>query len=220
MMTRSRKGRGFTLIEMLVVIGIIAVLAAIILPVYSRAQEKARQADCISHLHAVAVAIKMYRMDEGKYPQQYNKTTGIGGITALYDAGYLTNYKALRCKDDQVEDVGTYNTNVAPDPVWDADKFKACYTSYNQNMLSGTEPLLYNYNGYDSSGYDQGSPDSGWNAKYKGLINSSAPDETIITHCPYHRVFYSGAAQLDLAVRVGGDVDQIKVSGYDWDTQP
>jgi len=202
MMIRSSEHRGFTLIEMLVVIGIIAVLAAIILPVYSRATEKARQADCTSHLHAVAVAIKMYRWDEGRYPQQYNRTIGTGGITSLYDAGYLTNYKALRCKDDQVASPGT------------------SYSSYNQDTTSEGEPLLYNYNGYDVDGYDKGDAGTGWDAKYKGLINSSAPDETIITHCPYHRVFYSGAAQLDLAVRVGGDVNQIKISGYDWDAQP
>ena len=92
---------------------------------------------------------------------------------------------------------------------------------------AGDARLVYNYNGLTgpgdaaaAKGYDQGTADTGWDAKYKGLINSSAPDETIVTHCTYHRVFYSGAAQLDLAVRAGGDVDQIKVSGYNWDTQP
>jgi len=55
--------RGFTLIELLVVIAIIAILAAILFPVFARAREKARQASCQSNMKQITLAFAMYRAD-------------------------------------------------------------------------------------------------------------------------------------------------------------
>jgi len=55
--------KGFTLIELLVVIAIIAVLAAILFPVFARAREKARQTTCTSNQRQLAVSIQMYAQD-------------------------------------------------------------------------------------------------------------------------------------------------------------
>ena len=55
--------RGFTLIELLVVIAIIAILAAILFPVFARAREKARQASCSSNLKQIALGALMYTQD-------------------------------------------------------------------------------------------------------------------------------------------------------------
>ena len=55
--------RGFTLIELLVVIAIIAILAAILFPVFARAREKARQSSCMSNLKQMGLAILMYAQD-------------------------------------------------------------------------------------------------------------------------------------------------------------
>lgn len=57
----SRKG--FTLIELLVVIAIIAILAAILFPVFAKAREKARQSTCTSNLKQIGTAIQMYAQD-------------------------------------------------------------------------------------------------------------------------------------------------------------
>ena len=58
-----RKPSGFTLIELLVVIAIIAILAAILFPVFARAREKARQATCQSNLKQIGTAFMMYVQD-------------------------------------------------------------------------------------------------------------------------------------------------------------
>jgi prepilin-type N-terminal cleavage/methylation domain-containing protein/prepilin-type processing-associated H-X9-DG protein len=54
---------GFTLIELLVVIAIIAILAAILFPVFAQAREKARQAGCLSNVRQIATAATMYAQD-------------------------------------------------------------------------------------------------------------------------------------------------------------
>jgi prepilin-type N-terminal cleavage/methylation domain-containing protein len=58
-----RRNRGFTLIELLVVIAIIAILAAILFPVFARAREAARKATCLSNLKQIALACIMYAQD-------------------------------------------------------------------------------------------------------------------------------------------------------------
>ncbi|OPZ87785.1 MAG: Type II secretion system protein G precursor [bacterium ADurb.Bin429] len=63
MVTRSR---GFTLIELLVVIAIIAILAAILFPVFARAREKARQNTCLNNQRQIAIAVSMYVQDNSE----------------------------------------------------------------------------------------------------------------------------------------------------------
>lgn len=58
-----RKRNGFTLIELLVVIAIIAILAAILFPVFAKAREKARQSSCASNLKQLSLAIMGYTQD-------------------------------------------------------------------------------------------------------------------------------------------------------------
>jgi len=96
--------KGFTLIELLVVIAIIAILAAILFPVFARAREKARQASCQSNLKQIALASKMYTSDydEKALPMW---AWGVGAVgepvgriwwTTLIQP-YMKNEQALVC---------------------------------------------------------------------------------------------------------------------------
>jgi prepilin-type N-terminal cleavage/methylation domain-containing protein/prepilin-type processing-associated H-X9-DG protein len=63
MRSARRCDRGFTLIELLVVIAIIAILAAILFPVFAQARDKARQASCLSNTRQIGTAVMMYTQD-------------------------------------------------------------------------------------------------------------------------------------------------------------
>jgi len=69
---RKSVRRGFTLIELLVVIAIIAILAAILFPVFARAREKARQTSCLSNMKQLSLAFMMYAQD---YDEGWPATT-------------------------------------------------------------------------------------------------------------------------------------------------
>jgi len=95
----SRKG--FTLIELLVVIAIIAILAAILFPVFARAREKARQTSCLNNVKQIATAMLMYQSDyDGCYPMSIY----LGGTTVVtfYHAvmPYMKNAQILECPSE------------------------------------------------------------------------------------------------------------------------
>jgi prepilin-type N-terminal cleavage/methylation domain-containing protein/prepilin-type processing-associated H-X9-DG protein len=69
--------RGFTLIELLVVIAIIAILAAILFPVFARARERARMASCLSNLKQIGVGTMMYVQD---YDELFPNTISWGRL--------------------------------------------------------------------------------------------------------------------------------------------
>lgn len=71
-MKEKKQSRGFTLIELLVVIAIIAILAAILFPVFARARENARRTSCLSNLKQMGLGMMMYVQDyDETYPYGY-----------------------------------------------------------------------------------------------------------------------------------------------------
>ncbi len=80
--SRSARRGAFTLIELLIVIAIIGLLAAILFPAFRRAQEGARQASCASNLKQIYQAVELYRADEKVYPASFAALLPNDGLIA------------------------------------------------------------------------------------------------------------------------------------------
>lgn len=100
-----QRSKAFTLIELLVVIAIIAILAAILFPVFAQAREKARQISCISNMKELTLANLMYVQD---YDESFCNE-GVAGPSNGWGwqmtwqvevQPYIKNYDIFRCPDD------------------------------------------------------------------------------------------------------------------------
>jgi len=109
--------RAFTLIELLVVIAIIAILAAILFPVFAQAREKARTASCTSNFKQVGLATQMYQQDyDGFWPLWWNGDENHIGDPKFgrYWAGaldpYTKNFQIRKCPSDSYPTPAGYPT--------------------------------------------------------------------------------------------------------------
>src|SRR5574340_1576647 len=82
-----RRRSGFTLIELLVVIAIIAILAAMLFPVFARARESARKIQCLSNVKNIAMALQIYLSDYDKFTPQEHRAD----VEAFFGSGEVTN---------------------------------------------------------------------------------------------------------------------------------
>ncbi len=155
---RTRLAHGFTLIELLVVIAIIAILAAILFPVFAKAREKARQTTCLSNLKQDSLGILQYVQDSDEtFPatSSDNKGTGVGtfnnnGTTRTGNGipvgwadsiqPYVKSIQVLHCPDDP--------TPQSSDPT--ATGSPGAYTSYFYNANVGAPNGAYA--GYGNGG--------------------------------------------------------------------
>jgi prepilin-type N-terminal cleavage/methylation domain-containing protein/prepilin-type processing-associated H-X9-DG protein len=133
------KKHGFTLIELLVVIAIIAILAAILFPVFARAREKARQTSCLSNLKEIALAEIMYVQDyDETHGRVYYYYLGSGNLAGLEFwpfrlQPYIKNWQIVICPSEDY---------FYPYPT--PDGFTASYTLVNISQTrAGTSSTSY-----------------------------------------------------------------------------
>ena len=110
--TRTSRKPGFTLIELLVVIAIIAILAAILFPVFARARENARRASCQSNEKNIALGFKQYIQDNGeKYPPAMANSLILknsGGTSGGALNEYIKSSDIFFCPSDSNKTYGSY----------------------------------------------------------------------------------------------------------------
>ncbi|MFO8081494.1 MAG: prepilin-type N-terminal cleavage/methylation domain-containing protein [Armatimonadota bacterium] len=121
-----RRRKGFTLIELLVVIAIIAILAAILFPVFARAREKARQTSCLSNVKQMNLGFLMYAQDydETMAPRYYRYDSSVAGgphwDTLIYP--YTMNTNIYDCPSTRARSYGYNNGTLDYAPIADAHR--------------------------------------------------------------------------------------------------
>lgn len=128
---KHRSLRAFTLIELLVVIAIIAILAAILFPVFAQAREKARAISCLSNEKQIALAVMMYSQDYDEtfpisrwWPEYDPNTPGKQGWVVAVQP-YIKNLGVFKCPSD--------GKGLSPAP--DSSGWCGVYISYVGNAL-------------------------------------------------------------------------------------
>jgi prepilin-type N-terminal cleavage/methylation domain-containing protein/prepilin-type processing-associated H-X9-DG protein len=171
----ARKRAGFTLIELLVVIAIIAILAAILFPVFAQARAKARQTACLSNLKQIGVAYQSYMADyDGVTPGLFyvstvntvdatarvpNDTSGTGSSTRpasdfgsqipgifLVMQPYIKNWQIIQCPDASRPQGYEAIDDPASGNYWWYNWSRFASYGYNWAYLSPSIPANYGPN--------------------------------------------------------------------------
>jgi len=235
-----RSRRGFTLIELLVVIAIIAILAAILFPVFKSVGDATRKAKCGENMKSIYQALKMYQADWKQYPDAlYGVSYNSGPLgTRLSSSDYVRDPETFTCPSalpqnrknmTLVNPIDKMTGAAAKDVLGRTMSFPAMDSydfGYQPNTLTGAAILHYNRTW---TGANQG-----LTADARQLIRKDPPADTVVTWCLNHADFDaagnpkpgSRALVLFLSGRVK-DTDAAFLTGwpgsdgkYPWQVQP
>ena len=131
-----RRRTGFTLIELLVVIAIIAILAAILFPVFARARAKAQQTTCLSNVKQITLGVLMYAEDYKQYLPEARIGWGWGDWWGALVYPYVQNLGIFHCPTDDI------TTAAAAPGSFEPNDLHVNGWSYGYNMGLGTWVML------------------------------------------------------------------------------
>jgi prepilin-type N-terminal cleavage/methylation domain-containing protein len=151
-MHSRKRPLGFTLIELLVVIAIIAILAAILFPVFQKVRENARRASCLSNMKQLGIAFTQYTQDSNeRFPAVRAVTPNnnyVGGWANLIYP-FVKSTGVYACPDDsRVSPKVSYSMNYG---IWNDDFWTPCHGLKLAEFLSPSNTVLL-YEGVDPKG--------------------------------------------------------------------
>jgi prepilin-type N-terminal cleavage/methylation domain-containing protein/prepilin-type processing-associated H-X9-DG protein len=193
--------QGFTLIELLVVIAIIAILAAILFPVFARARENARRASCQSNLKQIGLGIAQYAQDYDERMVPCYQGEGSSSTNLLLPfhtllQPYVKSAQIFRCPSNSVPDTSSRyisNSSNSTDGGRISVSYKANGGTHNQNWYSEYWCSAY------PSGYQTGGTGRCWRPMTAGGVISpagqGAPPLSIFTETSRTIVVYENSGK-------------------------
>lgn len=208
-----RTQRGFTVIELLTVIAIIGVLAALIFPVVQSSRKRAKETQCIHNMMQIWTALKLFQQDEHRYPDFIAGPVDPQNPVPLEQSSGMINGRAMSLYPEYIKDVIALR---CPLSILNGDRREYGTDPTQQNTLedplAGLRPsaggaayVLYKYSSYDFQKprfQEDGGDDSKAEIHYSTIWSDdmsdpdvaarqlrwrSPPSDTVVTWCSFHR---------------------------------